>query len=131
MLSQVLEVQGATATMALHSGHAGRGSLALPVDGVDTAIVTFLNGNSKPRARQIVRRLKRLKPSLRVGIFMPTANGQDYAQIDPAEIDADFVATSITQAARSGLSSSAPVSLKTVVRKIARRAPRSSKPAEA
>jgi predicted PurR-regulated permease PerM len=131
MLSQVLEVQGATATMALHSDHAARGSLALTVDGVDTAIVTFLNGNSKSRARQIVRRLKRLKPALRVGIFMPTANGQDYAQVDPTEIDADFVATSITQAARSGLSSSAPVSLKTVVRKIARRATRSSKPAEA
>lgn len=131
MLSQVLEVQGATATMALHSDHAVRGSLALPMDGVDTAIVTFLNGNSKSRARQIVRRLKRLKPGLRVGIFLPTANGQDYAQIDPAEIGADFVATSITQAARSGLSSSTPVSLKTVVHKIARRGSPSSKQSEA
>ncbi|MGO4568837.1 AI-2E family transporter [Rhizobium sp. 2YAF20] len=131
MLSQVLEVQGATATMALHSDHAVRGSLALPMDGVDTAIVTFLNGNSKSRARQIVRRLKRLKPALRVGIFLPTANGQDYAQIDPEEIGADFVATSITQAAHSGLSSSTPVSLKTVVHKIARRGSPSSKRSEA
>lgn len=131
MLSQVLEVQGATATMALHSDHAVRGTLALPIDGVDTAIVTFLNGNSNSRARQIVRRLKRLKPTLRVGIFLPAANGQNYAQIDPAEIDADFVATSITQAARSGLSSSTPVSLKSVVHKIARRGSPSSKRVEA
>ena len=131
MLSQVLEVQGATATMALHSDHVARGALALPTDGVDTAIVAFLNGNSKSRARQIVRRLKRFKPALRVGIFVPTANGQDYAQIDPVEINADFVSTSIIQAARSGLSSSTPVSLKTVVRKIARRGPASSKAVEA
>lgn len=131
MLSQVLEVQGATATMALHSDHVARGALALPTDGVDTAIVAFLNGNSKSRARQIVRRLKRSKPALRVGIFVPTANGQDYAQIDPVEINADFVSTSIIQAARSGLSSSTPVSLKTVVRKIARRGPASSKAVEA
>lgn len=122
MLSQVLEVQGATSTTSLYSEHAVRGSLAFPVDGIDTAIVTYLNGNSKSRARQIVRRLKRLKPDLRVGLFMPTANGQDYAQIDPSEIDADFLATSITQAVRSGLLSSTPVGLKTVVRKIARRA---------
>ena len=131
MLSQVLEVQGATATMALHSDHMARGALALPTDGMDTAIVAFLNGNSKSRARQIVRRLKRFKPALRVGIFVPTANGQDYAQIDPVEINADFVSTSIIQAARSGLSSSTPVSLKTVVRKIARRGPASSKAVEA
>jgi predicted PurR-regulated permease PerM len=122
MLSQVLEVQGATSATSLYSEHAVRGSLAFPVDGIDTAIVTYLNGNSKSRARQIVRRLKRLKPDLRVGLFMPTANGQDYAQIDPSEIDADFLATSITQAVRSGLLSSTPVGLKTVVRKIARRA---------
>lgn len=121
MLAQILEVQGATATRSLYAEHAARGSLAFTVDGVDTAIVTYLNGNSKSRARQMIRRLKRLKPALRVGVLIPTANGQDFAQIDPTEIDADFVAITITQAALSGLTSSAPVSLKTVVRKIARR----------
>nr|WP_244598557.1 AI-2E family transporter [Rhizobium tubonense] len=121
MLSQVLEVQGAMVTTSLHSEHVGRGLLALPLDGVDTAIVTFLNGNSKSRARQIVRRLKRLKPALRVGLLIPTANGQDYAQIDPSEIDADFMATQIAQAVRSSLSFSTPVGLKAVTRKIVRR----------
>ncbi|NSY14786.1 AI-2E family transporter [Agrobacterium vitis] len=121
MLSQVLEVQGATSTTSLYSEHAVRGSAAFPVDGIDTAIVTYLNGNSKSRARQIVRRLKRLKPDLRVGLLMPTANGQDYAQIDPAEIDADFVVTSIVEATRLGLTLSSPVALKTVPRKIAKR----------
>lgn len=121
MLSQVLEVQGATSTTSLYSEHAVRGSAAFPVDGIDTAIVTYLNGNSKSRARQIVRRLKRLKPDLRVGLLMPTANGQDYAQIDPAEIDADFVVTSIVEATRLGLTLSSPVALKTVPRKNAKR----------
>ncbi len=121
MLSQILEVQGASATRSLYAEHAARGSLAFAVDAIDTAIVTYLNGNSKSRARQMVRRLKRLKPALRVGVLIPTADGQDFAQIDPTEIDADFVALTITQAARSGLTSSTPVSLKTIVRKIARR----------
>ncbi len=121
MLSQVLEVQGAVAKTAFHSELVARGALALPLEGVDTVIVTFLNGNSKSRARQIVRRLKRLKPSLRVGILIPTANGQDYPRIEPPEIDADFVSSSITQAAQFGLTPSAPVGVKPVVRKIARR----------
>ncbi len=121
MLSQVLEVQGAVARTASHSDLVARGALALPLEGVDTVIVTFLNGNSKSRARQIVRRLKRLKPSLRVGILIPTANGQDIPRIEPLEIDADFVSSSITQAAEFGLTPSAPVSVKVVARKIARR----------
>ncbi|NKK78935.1 AI-2E family transporter [Rhizobium leguminosarum] len=131
MLSQVLEVQGATSTTSSYSDHAARGSLAFPIDGVDTAIVIYLNGNSKSRARQIVRRLKRLKPDLRVGLLMPTANGLDYPPIDPSEIDADFIETSIAQAARSGLVMSTPVSLKTVVRKIARRGLPSGRPSAA
>uniref|UniRef100_UPI0035E3FC95 AI-2E family transporter n=1 Tax=Rhizobium leguminosarum TaxID=384 RepID=UPI0035E3FC95 len=131
MLSQVLEVQGATSTTSSYSDHAARGSLAFPIDGVDTAIVIYLNGNSKSRARQIVRRLKRLKPDLRVGLLMPTANDLDYAPIDPSEIDADFIETSIAQAARSGLVMSTPVSLKTVVRKIARRGLPSGRPSAA
>jgi hypothetical protein len=62
---------------------------------------------------------------------MPTANGLDYAPIDPSEIDADFIETSIAQAARSGLVMSTPVSLKTVVRKIARRGLSSGRPSAA
>jgi predicted PurR-regulated permease PerM len=130
MLSQVLEVQGAVAKMAFHSELVARGALAMPLEGVDTAIVTFLNGNSKSRARQIVRRLKRLKPSLRVGILIPTANGVDYPRIEPSEIDADFVSSSITQAAEFGLTLSAPVSVKVVARKIARRRSPLTKPSE-
>ncbi len=121
MLSQVLEVQGAVARTASHSDLVARGALALPLEGVDTVIVTFLNGNSKSRARQTVRRLKRLKPSLRVGILIPTANGQDFPRIEPLEIDADFISSSITQAAEFGLTPSAPVSVKVVARKIARK----------
>lgn len=130
MLSQVLEVQGAVAKSAFHSDMVARGALALPLEGVDTVIVTFLNGNSKSRARQIVRRLKRLKPSLRVGILIPTANGQDYPRIEPSEIDADFVSSSLTQAAEFGLTPSAPVSVKPLARKIARRRTPSRVPCE-
>ena len=130
MLSQVLEVQGALAKTSFHSDLVARGALALPLEGVDTVIVTFLNGNSKSRARQIVRRLKRVKPSLRVGILIPTANGQDYPRIEPSEIDADFVSSSITQATQFGLTPSAPVSVKPVARKLARPRSPSSVPTE-
>lgn len=68
MLSQVLLVQGAQIRQADYTVIEGRDLKAL-ADDIDTVVVTFLNENSK--SRQIVRRLKRVRPSLRVGILLP------------------------------------------------------------
>jgi len=94
------------------------------IEDIDTAIVTFLSGASKSHARQAVRRLKRLKPSLRVGILMPTADGDLFPQLPAEELNADFVATSISQAIHGALSSAGAVELRTTVRRLSRPSPR-------
>lgn len=120
MLSQVLVVQGAQIRQADHVSIGGRDLKTLVADDIDTVVVTFLNGNSKSHARQIVRRLKRIRPSLRVGILMPMADGELYKTIDPEDISADFVAASLTQAVVSTLNDKGPVLLKSPVRKVTR-----------
>ncbi len=127
MVAQVLAVQGAEVVLAEYSVSGGRNLNALTTNGVDTVLVTFLNGNSKSHARQIVRRLKRSKPSLRVGIFMPMADGERQIRIEPEEISADFVSINLTEAARSTLGESDAVMLKTAARKLARPRPRSGR----
>lgn len=129
MLSQVLKIQGAKVAMASHTALPGRNFNMLLAEGTDTVLVTFLNGNSKSHARQIVRRLKRSRPALRVGILMPMADGQRSRQIEPDEIDADFVAPTLTQAVRNALGSSSSVMVRHVTRKLAR--PRTRPPQEA
>ncbi|MET0170942.1 MAG: AI-2E family transporter, partial [Agrobacterium vaccinii] len=120
MLSQIIEVQGADVTSASYADLTGRSSSKLALESIDTVVVAFLNGNSKSHARQTVRRLKRAKPTLRVGILVPAANGQNYAQIDAEEIGADYVAISLAQAARLALTRTAPTELVVAPRKIGR-----------
>ncbi|UHS63311.1 AI-2E family transporter [Agrobacterium vaccinii] len=120
MLSQIIEVQGADVTSASYADLTGRSSSKLALESIDTVVVAFLNGNSKSHARQTVRRLKRAKPTLRVGILVPAANGQNYAQIDGEEIGADYVAISLAQAARLALTRTAPTELVVAPRKIGR-----------
>ena len=120
MLSQVLLVQGAQIRQADYTRIEGRDLKALVADDIDTVVVTFLNENSKSHARRIVRRLKRVRPSLRVGILLPMGESGREAPIDPQDISADFVAASLTQAVLSALSDTGPVALKSPVRKVAR-----------
>ncbi|MBB3945057.1 putative PurR-regulated permease PerM [Rhizobium skierniewicense] len=131
MLSQIIDIQGADVSFASFAGLAGRGAQKLGLDGIDTVVVCFLNGNSKSHARQIIRRLKRAKPAMRVGILVPTANGQNFAQIDAAEISADFIATSLNEAARLALTRTAPRELVVITRKVGRPRLRAVKPTEA
>lgn len=120
MLAQIIEIQGATVSSASYGDLAGRASQKLSLDGIDTAVVSFLNGNSKSHARQIIRRLKRIKPAMRVGILIPTANGQIYAQIDAADISADFITTSLNEAVKFALTQAKPRELVVVARKVGR-----------
>ncbi|MGB3388930.1 MAG: AI-2E family transporter [Pseudaminobacter sp.] len=131
MLAQVLEVQGAAVARASHASIEGANIRQVPLDEVDTAIVTFLNGGSKAHARHIVRRLKRLKRSLRVGVYIPLANGTDNPAIDAADINADFVAVTLTEAVVSGLAEGRAVPLKSAPRRLARPRPRSMKELQA
>ncbi|GAK71772.1 hypothetical protein RRU01S_20_00330 [Agrobacterium rubi TR3 = NBRC 13261] len=131
MLSQIIDIQGAEVSSSSYSAMTGQSSQKLELDGVDTVVVSFLNGNSKSHARQIIRRLKRAKPSMRVGILMPTANGQNFAQIDASDISADFIATTLNEAAKLALTKTAPTELVVLARKIGRPRLRAVKPIEA
>ncbi|WP_426240489.1 AI-2E family transporter [Pararhizobium sp. DWP1-1-3] len=123
MLAQILAVQGAHVAdnRVLNDP---QGSDPLEASNADTVLIAFLNGNSKSQARQIIRRLKRRKPSLRVGIVVPMADSERSAQIAPDEINADFVSLSLTEATRSALSNAEPVALKSAVRPLLRPRPR-------
>ena len=131
MLAQVLEVQGATVVEASHASIDAVKIRDLALDDVDTVVVAFLNGNSKAHARNLVRRLKRLKRDLRVGVFIPLANGIDAPLMKPEDVNADFVAVTMAEAAAVALADVAPVPLKKVTRRLARSRPRPAKRAPA
>lgn len=114
MLAQVLEVQGAEVVTASHVALESRTVSALTLDGVDTVIVAFLNTASLAHARHAVRRLKRAKQGLRVGILVPNAEGERSNPIEAAVISADFVASTIAGAVTSGLDDKPAVKLKAV-----------------
>ncbi len=119
MLAQLLAIQGAE-LIDVPQASTDEGPTMPPVGVADTAIITFLNGNSMSHARQIVRRLKRQKPGLRVGVMMPTANGQAYPQIEADDVNADFVCTTMSDAIRGALTDTGPARPEVVVKKLAR-----------
>jgi predicted PurR-regulated permease PerM len=127
MLAQILSVQGADVAEN-RSLPDLRGSNPLEAMDADTVLIAFLNGNSKSHARQIIRRLKRRKPSLRVGIVVPAADSERSQQIEPTEINADFVAHSLTEAVRSALSDAEPIAFKSTVRPFLRPRPSATPP---
>jgi len=118
MLSQVLLVQGAAVRTADHTEFASRSLSALAADDVDTIVVTFLNGNSRSHARQMVRRLKRQKPTIRVGILAPATDGQSSAVVNAEDISADFVTDNLENAVRMALTDSRPVEVVRLVKRL-------------
>ena len=119
MIAQVLAIQGATVSQAEHSMVSGSTINILPLTEIDTVVIAFLNPESKAHARQAVRRLKRQKPSLRVGIMMPAVDGQAASLVAAGDIDADFVVTGIAEGVRCALSEGDAVAVR-VPKRIAR-----------
>ena len=110
MMAQVLEVQGAVATPVRH-GMLEQGQIGnLDLQEVDTVVIAFLNDKSLVHARHGVRRLKRLKRGLRVGLFMPRLNGDD-SDVAAEVLGADFLAHDMTEAVRATLADTKPVPL--------------------
>ncbi|HEY5819741.1 MAG TPA: AI-2E family transporter [Mesorhizobium sp.] len=114
MLAQVLEVQGATAAQATHA-MIELGKLAdLSLADVDTVIVTYLNPASVAQARHAVRRLKRRKADLRVGLLVPNVHGSSIIEsaMTAEKLNADFVAGTLSEAVRAGFADDKAVRLK-------------------
>ncbi|MES0034596.1 AI-2E family transporter [Mesorhizobium sp. M0046] len=124
MLAQVLEVQGATVLRASFANMEPGSIRRLELDAVDTVVVGFLNRDSVKHGRFLVRRLKRAKPRLRVGIVLWSEADSDNQEADARlanEISADFVAHGRVGAVLGALSSAPPVALKTTAKRRVRR----------
>ncbi|RUZ70023.1 AI-2E family transporter, partial [Mesorhizobium sp. M7A.F.Ca.US.003.02.2.1] len=127
MLAQVLEVQSATVSRASFADMEPASIRRLELDAVDTVVVGFLNRDSVKHARFLVRRLKRAKVALRVGIIFWSEAGNDDKEAAAKlanDINADFVAHSMVDAVRGALSRGPPVALKLAAkRRLGRRPP--------
>ena len=122
MLAQVLTVQGAAASMIEHHSMAPTRLRRLDLSGVHAVVIGFLNVESVTQARYMVRRLKRSRSSLRVGVvfWAPAGDALSDAELH-ASINCDFIAHTMSQAVASALSDEAIVRLKAPPRKVARR----------
>ncbi|TPM99931.1 AI-2E family transporter [Mesorhizobium sp. B2-1-3A] len=126
MLAQVLEVQGAAASKAGFADMEPASIRRLELEAIDTVVVGFLNRDSVKHARFLVRRLKRAKAALRVGVvfWSETGNGDKEATARLAQdIGADFVAHGMVGAVTGALSKEPPIALKLVAK---RRRPRAA-----
>ncbi|WP_027035131.1 AI-2E family transporter [Mesorhizobium ciceri] len=130
MLAQVLEVQGATVSKAGFADMEPASIRRLELETVDTVVVGFLNRDSVKHARFLVRRLKRAKAALRVGIvFWSEAAAEDKETADKLarDLNADFVAHGMVDAVLGALSNEPPVALKLVAKRRMRRPRAASK----
>nr|WP_245486730.1 AI-2E family transporter [Mesorhizobium sp. M7A.F.Ca.MR.176.00.0.0] len=130
MLAQVLEVQGATVSKAGFADMEPASIRRLELETVDTVVVGFLNRDSVKHARFLVRRLKRAKAALRVGIvFWSEAAAEDKETADKLarDLNADFVAHGMVDAVLGALSNEPPVALKLVAKRRMRRQRAASK----
>jgi predicted PurR-regulated permease PerM len=108
MLGQVLVAAGATVRAAGHRALESTRLGSLDLAGVDCIVIGFLNASSETHARYMVRRLKRVRRGLRVGIvFWTTAvdTGEDVKR--GVAIGCDFVAHSMTDAVEGALGAEA------------------------
>lgn len=130
MLAQVLEVQGATVSKAGFADMEPASIRRLELETVDTVVVGFLNRDSVKHARFLVRRLKRAKAALRVGIvFWSEAAAEDKETAGKLArgLNADFVAHGMVDAVLGALSNEPPVALKLVAKRRMRRPRAASK----
>lgn len=117
MAAQVLEIQGATAFAASHALIGSDRLNELSLDEVDTVVIAYLNDASVVPARHAVRRMKRRKAKLRVGLFVPLQRADDSSSITAEKTNADFVATTIFEAVTAGLAKEKPVPLRLQTRR--------------
>lgn len=116
MLAQVLRVEGADAKAASFTAIAPANIGKLGSAEVETIVVCFLNEDSLRHAKYVVRRLKRAKGAVRLGIVLwmdpeeDAEAGSARLKEAEAELNADFVKGDMVSAAIAALTRAAPVS---------------------
>jgi hypothetical protein len=109
MLAQVLQVQGAEVVAARHSDIPNRRAMSLVPKQSNAIVVCFLNEDSARHASILIRRFKRIYPAIRVGAVLWVEDQEE--RLPPALREADFVATTLTSAAREALADAPPSSV--------------------
>ncbi|MBQ0709819.1 MULTISPECIES: AI-2E family transporter [unclassified Ochrobactrum] len=115
MLAQVLAVQGASAEAVAHDALTPANLKELDISGRDTLIICFLDQKAARGARFAVRRLRRLQPSVRIGVVLwhdPVEARSVDREALREEMQADFVACTMLEAVVEGLSEREPKPLK-------------------
>jgi predicted PurR-regulated permease PerM len=113
MVAQVLEIQGAEAIVGSHQSFTPVGLAALDLDGVDTMVLAYLNPTSLSQARHAVRRLKRRKAGLRVGLLVPMLpDGRGRNAITEDSAGADFITMTVAETVRRALADESAKPLK-------------------
>ncbi|WOS66680.1 AI-2E family transporter [Sinorhizobium fredii] len=120
MLAQVVRVQGAEVASASHTDLKPGTIRTLPLPGRNAILVSFLDPESLRHAKFIVRRLKRVAPTTRIGIVLWQEDGAPRAEL-VEELQADFVVSVIAEAVREALSDEVALPWKAVRAKIAPR----------
>ncbi|MBR7652438.1 AI-2E family transporter [Brucella oryzae] len=116
MLAQVLAVQGASAEAVAHDALNPANLRTLDLSGRDTLMICFLDQQAARHARFAVRRLRRLRSSLRIGVVLwhdPNEARSVDREALREEMQADFVACTMIEAVVEGLSKREPKPLKT------------------
>ena len=118
MLAQVLTAQGATGRAVDHFALEPGRIKSLDLSDVDAVVIGYLNAESATHARYIVRRLKRARRSLRVGVvfWSPAEDALSDLKL-AATIGCDFVAHTMREAVIGALSG--PVAAKAAPAKAA------------
>ena len=104
MLAQVLRAQGATTSSVEHRSLEPGRLRHLSLEGTELMVIVFLNPLSVQHARYMTRRLKRSRPTVRVGILLWNESNDALEPVkQTAEIGSDFVASTLTEAAMHAL----------------------------
>ena len=125
MLSQVLKAQGANTRTVDHLAMDPRRIRDLDLSGAHSVVIGFLNMQSTTQARYIVRRIKRARSSLRVGVvfWMQSGDAVDGIKLG-ATIGGDFVAHNMREAVVGALSDEQPQAIQSGASKVRTRASR-------
>lgn len=111
MLAQALQARGAVAAAVGHSEVMSADRRQLVRDDLDVVVLGFLNANALAHGRFLVRRLKRARPALRVGVVLwPGAAEGPRQERDalPGGLKADFVAFTLAEAVTAALQDDRP-----------------------
>jgi hypothetical protein len=126
MLAQLLTAQGATSRTIDHLALDPARIKSLDLSDAHAVVIGFLNAQSVIHARYVVRRLKRARSSLRVGVvfWRPAEDVLSDLKLS-ATIGCDFIALTMWDAVAGALSDDKLVAPQSVPRKATHRKPKS------